>query len=516
MIVRAGGVILASILVAAGCAGAPDPRRASGFTIPEVDLSSLQGAERQKAEAELERARSAPEDAEAIGVLGMRYFAHDFPLASAACLERAVELAPGSLKWRYYLGLAHERAADVDAAIRALEGAVLADDSFAPARVKLAGLLVEKDPGRAERLFREAIERDPRDAAAHLGLGQCARLAGRRDEALEHFRRALEILPDYAGAHYGIAMLLAASGREEEAREHLARHASGVEPAPDPLRLELLQKGESSFAMRRDAAKLAERGALDEAERLLERSIDTDFSGATSHKHLGVVLAKQGRFAEAAEQFRLALEADPDDVRAMSQLGLALTELKQYDEAIRLYRDVLERHPDDASTHVYLGRLLAAMGRTEEALDHLRQGVRAQPSNGLFQLTLGETLAAAGLDSEAATHLRKAVDLQPDHPRARYTLGVVLARSGDPEAAAREWEEVIRIDPRFPEAYLGLAGAALERSDPESAVRWAEKACELTGYRRRLYLMTLAQAYDAAGRPQDAARARGKAQSAGG
>ena len=160
----------------------------------------------------------------------MRYFACGLYGASASCFRRAALLDPNSLRWSYYLGLASERTGDRSPAIEALERAAAFEGGFEPALVRLAGILRESDLARAEDLYRQAARLSPRDAAAQFGLGQCARQAGRRDQAIDYFRRAIEIYPDYIIAHYALAMLLFARGDKEAAREHLRRRAVQIMP----------------------------------------------------------------------------------------------------------------------------------------------------------------------------------------------------------------------------------------------------------------------------------------------
>jgi tetratricopeptide (TPR) repeat protein len=501
---------------AAGCSGSASSfaPQAGDEAIPDVDLTTLPEPIRKEALVVQDRARRSPGDAEAVGELGMRYFAYEFFQAAQSCFTRAGALQPDAFKWRYYLALTYEKIGDVGKAASAYERALAIDSSYGSVLVGLANLISEDDPNRADGLFRRAITLDPRDPAPHFGLGRTARLRDRREEALGHFEKALELYPDYAEAHYAVAMLLAAAGKRDEAQDHLRRHAEGSTPPPtgDPLRMALLQLNQNAAHLRRQATHLAESGEVTGAVQLLEKSIETDPSGSTSHIHLGVRLAQQGRFEAAAEQFRLALKAAPNSVEAKSSLGLALTELGQLEEAQRLYREVLDQHPDHGPTLVYLGELLARQGKTAEALEHLRRGVQAQPGNGLYQYTLGELLARSGASpDEAILHLRKAVQLLPQHAGAHYTLGVLLARGGERAGAKVEFEQAVKLSPQLTDACIGLAGIALEEGDSQSAVKWAERANDLSGYSRSFYLETLADAYQAAGRAEDATRIRLKA-----
>ena len=508
-----GGAALA-LLTAAACASPPSRPAAElpAFEVPVVDLRTLPEETRGLALQAQRKAINAPADADAVGRLGLHYLTYDLHLASATCLERASALQPSTFKWLYYLALAREKAGDGRAAVRALERAVEIDPRYVPALVKLGDLLVETDPARAEGAYRRALALDPRDPRAHLGLGRCARGAGRGEAALEQFLEAAKIAPGYADAHYAAAMILSASGRREEAAEHLRRHAEGSDPpfANDPLRQELDRLGaDSSYGLIEDAKRLMDAGRLEEAEGLLRRAVSTDVSGSVARTQLGAVLGLERRYAEAATEFQIVLEMDPGDAVARANLGRALEGMGRKEAAEREYRRVLEDHPDHADAHLYLGQLLARGEPTlREALEHLRRAVDLKPSDGEPRYYLGVTLAQGGDSDQAAAQLRRAVQLMPDHVGAWYTLGQVLLLSGDAAGAKEAWEESVRISPGFANGFAGLARIALEARDAASAVRWAEKACEAGRYSVAEHLSLLAAAYDAASRPADAAEMR--------
>jgi spermidine synthase len=78
------------------------------------------------------------------------------------------------------------------------------------------------------------------------------------------------------------------------------------------------------------------------------------------------------------------------------------------------------------------------------------------------------------------------------------------------------WEQALRNKPDYAEAGNNLAWllATLARTDggdPVRAVTLAERACKLTNNRVAAYLDTLASAYAAAGRFEDAITTAGKA-----
>ncbi len=64
-----------------------------------------------------------------------------------------------------------------------------------------------QQPEDAEKAFRQALERNDRDAVAHNHLGILQRQKGEFAEALERYRRAIEIDDNYAQAHLNLGIL---------------------------------------------------------------------------------------------------------------------------------------------------------------------------------------------------------------------------------------------------------------------------------------------------------------------
>ena len=110
---------------------------------------------------------------------------------------------------------------------------------------------------------------------------------------------------------------------------------------------------------------------------------------------------------------------------------------------------------------------------------------------------------------EAIEQYEQALRLKPDYAEVHYNLGVALVQLGRLPEAMGHWEQASRIRPDHSEAENNLAWllatlAPADGGDPVRAVTLAERACELTNNRVAGYLDTLAAAYAAAGRFNDA------------
>jgi superkiller protein 3 len=115
-------------------------------------------------------------------------------------------------------------AADGAGAIDALARAV-ADDPQNPLwhRLLAGAHLLEDHPDEALAEFAAALRIDPRDAAAHLGVGQIHLNAGRHAEAVDALRRATELDADSIDAAYALATALTRLGKGREAAPYFER-----------------------------------------------------------------------------------------------------------------------------------------------------------------------------------------------------------------------------------------------------------------------------------------------------
>jgi tetratricopeptide (TPR) repeat protein len=520
---------------------------AAELLLPEMDDSGLPMGLQMKVAAARREARRAPSDVSKVVDLGALCYAHGFPQVAVACFQQATRLEPGVLEWWYFLGLAEDRAGDAKQAISAYEKVLAINENYGPARTRLWALLLEKDRPRAEKMLRQALESDPKNAIAHFGLGRCALAAGRQEEAVEHIRATLKSAPNYGPAHAALAEVLSAQGKTEEAAQHRER-ATGDEqmrPLLDPLLASVLQRGLDLETLLASAATLAERRQFPEAEKLLQEALDVDPTGVQARTRLGEVLGRQGKVAEAVAEFERVLSTPEGQeyLPAKVNLAFALTLQEQYERAERLLREVLEKDPTEAEALRRFCMLATQQRAPDNAVPLLKAALAAAPESGPVHYQVGELLRQLGKPAEGLEVLRKAVELQPDLAPARFLLGRALFESGDQAGAGQQWSEALRSVPTYLEPRLALYRlrelekdyAAAERTlrqgleelpdspdlanglawllatcpDPArrnaaEAVQWAEKACQVTRHSHHLLVDTLAAAYAAAGRFEEA------------
>ena len=182
----------------------------------------------------------------------------------------------------------------------------------------------------AERIAKDALERDAADAEALYLLGSALLFEGRLAEA----RAPLEA-----------------------AAPRIARRGAAF------------RLGHCLLAL----------GELRGAEAALRRECQAHPEFADAHNALGVALVNQSRSDEALGAFEAALRIDPEHVEANNNAGNVLAALGRRDEAVPHFERALRKNPGLADGHLNLGLLLQSLGRHGEAMASFRRTVELAP-----------------------------------------------------------------------------------------------------------------------------------------
>ena len=282
-----------------------------------------------------------------------------------------------------------------------------------------------------------------------------------------------------AGAHSDLALSYANQGDWESAVVHY-QHALADRP---------------DFAGHNNlGTALAAKGELDAAVTHFRQALAIQPDRYETHYNLGTILARQNHPDQAAHHFRRVLEIRPDLTAARQQL-----------EKIRRAQDAAVREPDLAEAHYNRGNTLLAQGDLDQAIDQYRQALQTSRDHAAIHYRLGATLQATGQLEPAIQHYRELVRLKPDVAESHYLLGAALAASGEPRRAIEPMRRAVELKPDDGQMSNDLAwylATDAEAGPPqaEEAVRRAEHACELTDDEQPLFLDTLAVAYAATGR----------------
>ncbi|MGH9650310.1 MAG: tetratricopeptide repeat protein [Terriglobales bacterium] len=106
-------------------------------------------------------------------------------------------------------------------AIECYRQALEREPEHAAAHINLGTLYYNhQDYTQAEKHYRQATAADPRYALAYFDLGNVLDETGRLPDAVRAYRQAITLAPTYADAHYNLALAYEKMGQQRKALEH--------------------------------------------------------------------------------------------------------------------------------------------------------------------------------------------------------------------------------------------------------------------------------------------------------
>jgi protein O-GlcNAc transferase len=413
----------------------------------QLNLEQFEPAIRDQVGKAYEEALSKPRDGRAVGRLGMMFQVYGKYELAETCYVRASELQPDSARWPYYLAIVEKALGKNEQAVAHLHKALEIDGTYAPARVRLAQLLLDAgDPGQSEAICRSVIARNDNLATAHFALGQALAGKGEWPAAIESYRRACEIAANYAAAHYALGMAYRNIGEMGKAREHLERYQvlkQLKQPSEDPL--------------------------MDDVNSL--------YSGGLSRFVKGSSFFQQGKTAEAIQEFEGALEANPRLIAAHVNLIALYGQLNQGEKAEEHFRAAVELDPGWVETYYNWGLFLVGHNRKTEAADSFRKAIEVNPDYPEARVQLGLLLDDSGDSHQAAAQYRRALEVSPNNRQAHYFLGRDLLKEGRVKEAIEHLLETTKVEDSWTPLCMQAVAIAYEHEgNRERAIHFLREA----------------------------------------
>ncbi len=284
---------------------------------------------------------------------------------------------------------------------------------------------------RAIGLFNQALERDPRYALAHDGLGEAywrLYLNEKKPELLplaeRHCERALALDDLFARAWVTLGMIHAGSGRAEEA---LADFQKALDRDP-----------RSAAVYQERGVALERLGRWDEADASYRKAVELQPQSWSAYNYLGAFLIDRSRFGEAEAAFRKALEFAPDNARVWSNLGGALFYADRPGDAEAAWKRALELRPGGVAA-----ANLAALQFSQGSYAECARTLEAVAAEGSRDYQVLRNLGAArywapGERPRAAEAYRRAIELGEQERKVDPKNALLLAHLADCHAMLGE------------------------------------------------------------------------------
>ncbi len=384
----------------------------------------------------------------------------------------------------------------------------------------------------SEALLRasSAVTLSPESAAAHFVLGEARRRSGDVSSAREEWQAALESDAGYLPAHVALAETALETGNPADAERDAV---AAVRQEPGDLRALVVY-----------ARVLLSQGRLDAAESVARRGVQVDAKAYEPHLVLGQIALERRKMSGALLEFQRALVLAPQSAETMEALTRFYRTGNLPRPLLLRMEQVADTPPQSATLLEVTGRLFAVGGWHADAERCLRRSLAVEPARGTAARALVETYAARG-ELEAAAEVASRTSLEA----AALVAGLRAQERREYDAAARAYEFALRrgepsgvaannlawiyarqgsnleralalarnareLAPSSPEVADTLGVVHMARREYSESVAALESAARLLPHaaaaeRARVEADVrehLAEAYRAAGRPQDAAR----------
>ncbi len=313
----------------------------------------------------------------------------------------------------------------------------------------------------AERLYRQLMAADPREAAAPHMLGVVRAQQGRNGEALELMTAALALKPDAPEILSNRGNVLKAQGALGEA---LANYDRALAVKPD-----------YAAAWNKRALVLRDLKRPEEALQSAEKALALQPNSVEAWNTSGIVLADLGRPEEALARYDHALALAPGFPDALNNRALSLKGLMRLEEALSSAEQALRSQADFAEAWNNRGIILFDLKRMSEALQSYDQALALRPD---YPDALNNRAAALfGLKrfADSLADCDRALALDPGFADALYNKGNALSELNRPQEALSSHEQALAKDPGHPNALSGLANAAMTIGDWTRTARLAEE-----------------------------------------
>jgi Tfp pilus assembly protein PilF len=264
------------------------------------------------------------------------------------------------------------------------------------------GLLAKGDAAGAKAKFQAALQSQPDDARALLGLGLCEETLNQLEAAERAYRKAAEVDPGLAEAHNNLGLLL------------------------------------------------RDKGDLPGAIAALGRAAEADPRLASAQANLALSLEEAGQPEQAGSAYKKAVTLSPDDALLRANYGLFLLNQGQTEAAQGELTKGLGHAKGDRAALLAIGNGLRRAQKPDVAVRALREAIAAgdgKPSPALLsELSLAQN--AAKDDAGAKASLQQALEIEPKYATAHYLLASLLAAEGDYKSAVLHYKRCIDLDPK--------------------------------------------------------------------
>lgn len=280
----------------------------------------------------------------------------------------------------------------------------------------------------AIRLYKNAMESEPENYGAHIGLGQSYIQLGIYDEAIKTFGKSKQLDYHDFRTYYGLGLAYYRMEEYNKAYENF-RIAYNLNPNDKAVVSYLINTQNSA-------------GLYDDAIKLSSEKLKKDANNSHYYRKIAIAYFLKNNLGEAMKNAQMAVEI--------------------YD--------------DYAGNDLALGVVQLSLGQKENALSSFKAAL-IQPQHTAYEgLSISYRLLG---QIENAEKNEKLASFYPPHSNSLGLLGFALLKMKSYDLAIKEFNSAIKAKPDYYLPYKGLGMLYLELGQKENAVKNFERALAL-------------------------------------
>lgn len=368
-----------------------------------------------------------------------------------------------------------------DEAFTELNHAVQLDPNRVESYLSLARFHgVNKEPAKAEELYKKAISVNDNSAVAHTEYGRFLVQFQRDGEAEAQFRKAVDVSPNDRSARFLLASYYLVNKQFDKAEEAFKAMAA-LQP----------DKPEGQTALGDFYASV---GRFDEAIKIYQDIISKAPDYSQGRYRLGELLIRRGDMQGVNAQIDELLKKDKNDRQALllrARVRLQAGQDGEFKKAIEDLNEVLKQEPNSRWGLYYMTQANLALGRNDQARTFASELEKNYPDDlqaKFVQLRLtqasGDHKGTVAMGTDLLGRVNKVAPGGQNTPqllaevrhRTHLARGRSLIQLQNFEGARQDFEIARQIAPNDPAVYNSLAMLSLAENKPEDAIRSFEAA----------------------------------------
>ena len=355
------------------------------------------------------------------------------------------------------------------------------------------GYFDQGDFSKANVEFRNALQIEPKDAAARLADGRALMRLDRPREAWGAFQAVVDSDANNLEARTELARLFILSGSVDEgmkvlepalkshpddvallslratARARLQDHAGAIADAEHALRI----GPDNEEAIQVRAGLFKETGDIASAKALIDGAVSRDPKSSTLREMLVDLALAAHDPAQAEQQLTEIIKLVPQEPEYRFRLAMLYSRAKQLDQAQRVLEEAVKDFPKSDSPKLALVDFMSHERTPAEGQKLLKDFIAREPDDYGLRFALAAMLQRSDATKEAVAVYDEVIrrdDTGPSGLMARDRLAQIAASQGRDADARKLLVEVLQKNPHDNDALALRASMEMARAEPAAAI----------------------------------------------